>query len=145
MRQLGTIEWLVARRRYRLVRELLLLCGLEVHAATSIGQRVTIHHRGIGTVIHPETTIGDDVTIFHQVTIGRADAHRPRHLSPMKRIEIGDQAVLYPGARVLGGVGVTRVGEGTIVAANAVVTQSTGDWEIWGGVPAKKIGERARS
>ena len=36
------------------------------------------------------------------------------------------------------------VGEGTVIGANAVLTQSTGDWEIWAGIPAKKIGLRER-
>jgi len=37
--------------------------------------------------------------------------------------------------------GVT-IGDGAIVAAGAVVTKSIPSYEIWGGVPAKKIGER---
>lgn len=101
-------------------------------------------HRGLGTVIHPRTKIGDRVRIFHQVTIGRADGHRPAAESKMERIEIGDDAVLFPGAKILGGDGVTRVGTGTIVAANAVLTGSTGEWEVWGGVPARKIADRTR-
>ena len=61
----------------------------------------------------------------------------------MERIEIDDVAIIYPGAKVLGGPGVTRIGKRTIVAANAVVTRSTGDNEIWGGIPARVIGMRS--
>lgn len=55
---------------------------------------------------------------------------------------IGDDAILFPGSKVLGGPGVTTVGARTILAANAVLTQSTGEDEIWGGVPARKLGDR---
>ncbi|WP_431800291.1 hypothetical protein [Microbacterium kunmingense] len=136
------IQTLVKHRRNRIARELLMLYGLEVHAQTPIGKNFTLQHRGMGTVIHPGAVIGDNVTIFHQVTIGRADAYVPWDESPMERIEIGDDAVLCAGAKILGGPGVTRVGAGTVIAANAVLTTSTGEWEIWGGVPAKKLGER---
>lgn len=76
------------------------------------------------------------------MTIGQKDAHVPYEQNNMERVEIGDDVILFPGAKVLGGAGVTRVGNGTIVAANAVLMQSTGENEIWGGVPARKIGDR---
>jgi serine O-acetyltransferase len=136
------IERLVRHRRNPVARQVLLLLGLEVHPGTVIGRDLRVLHRGIATVIHPDTVIGDRVTIYHQVTIGRADAHVPRDASPMERIEIGDDVVLFPGAKVLGGAGITRIGRGTLVAANAVVTRSTGEWEVWGGVPARRIGAR---
>lgn len=136
------MEYLVYRRRSRLARELMLLYGLDVPAEVSIGPGLILQHRAMGTVVHPQTQIGAGVTIYHQVTIGRADAHVDRALSPMGHIEIDDGAILYPGAKILGGPGVTRIGRGTIVAANAVVTRSTGDNEIWGGIPARLIGTR---
>lgn len=37
--------------------------------------------------------------------------------------------------------GVT-IGKGSIIAAGAVVTKNVGEYEIWGGVPAKKIKNR---
>ncbi|WP_166980712.1 serine O-acetyltransferase [Paramicrobacterium fandaimingii] len=135
-------ERLVARRRFRLVRELLLIYGIEIPASVRVGSDFQMVHRGLGTVIHPSTVIGDRVRIYHQVTIGRADGHVPASKSKMERIEIGDDVVLFPGAKVLGGPGITRVGSGTIVAANAVLTKSTGENEIWGGVPAVKIADR---
>ena len=38
--------------------------------------------------------------------------------------------------------GILRVGCGTVIGANPVLLQSTGDWEIWAGMPAHKVGER---
>lgn len=139
---MGLMERLVYRRRSRLAREAMLLYGLDIPASVRVGRGLTLQHRAMGTVVHPDCTIGNHVTIYHQVTIGRADAHEPRQNSPMIRIVIDDGAILYPGAKILGGPGVTRVGKNTIIAANAVLTVSTGDDEIWGGIPARCISKR---
>jgi acetyltransferase-like isoleucine patch superfamily enzyme len=42
-------------------------------------------------------------------------------------------------ATILPGV---TVGKGAIIAAGAVVNRSVPPYEIWGGVPAKKIADR---
>lgn len=137
---MGFVEWLVERRRWWLARELLLIIGPDVPARVEIGDGLRLQHRARGAVIHPDTVIGRDVTIYHGVTIGRADAIRPRQQSKMERIEIGDGVTLLPGCVVLGGDGVTRIGNGTVIAANAVVLGSTGDHEVWAGVPARRVG-----
>jgi serine O-acetyltransferase len=62
--------------------------------------------------------------------------------SRFEKIVIEDDVVLAPGAKVLCKEGVLKVGKGTVVGANAVLLQSTGDGEIWAGVPAKCIGKR---
>jgi acetyltransferase-like isoleucine patch superfamily enzyme len=56
-----------------------------------------------------------------------------------KPIVIGEDAWLGVGATVLRG---GCVGEGAVVAARAVVTASIPPYEIWGGIPARKLGER---
>jgi serine O-acetyltransferase len=38
--------------------------------------------------------------------------------------------------------GVLRVGRGTVLGANAVLLESTGEGEVWAGLPAKKAGPR---
>lgn len=48
---------------------------------------------------------------------------------------------VWLGANVVVLKGVT-IGQGAIVAAGAVVRDSVPPYEIWGGVPAKKIGDR---
>lgn len=136
------LNFLIWHRNNIFAREILALYGVEIPASVKIGKNFRLEHRGFGTVIHPSTVIGDRVRIYHQVTIGRMDAHLPATKSKMEKIVIGDDVVLFPGSKILGGFGVTHVGRGTIVAANAVLTQSTGEFEIWGGVPAKKISIR---
>lgn len=142
---MSVTDRLVQHRRWRLARELSLLYGLEMPASVKIGAEFKILHRGVGTVIHPATIIGDRVRIYHQVTIGRADAHLPYELSQMQHVEVHDDAVLFPGSKVLGGPGVTTVGAGTILAANSVLISSTGEWEVWAGSPARRIASRPRN
>ena len=43
---------------------------------------------------------------------------------------IGTEAVILKGV---------TIGRGAIIAAGSVVTKSVGAFEIWGGVPAKKV------
>jgi len=58
---------------------------------------------------------------------------------PEKAIILGSNVWLGCNVIVLKGV---EIGDGAVVAAGAVVTKSILPGEIWGGVPAKKIGER---
>ena len=54
-------------------------------------------------------------------------------------IEIGDD--VWIGANVVVLKGVT-IGRGAIVAAGSVLTKPVGAYEIWGGVPARKLRDR---
>lgn len=100
-----------------------------------------IHH-GYGLVVHPFTRIGRNVHLFQGVTIGRADVWIPRAESDFEGVDIDDEAWICTGAVVIGREGRLRVGRGTIVGANSVLAESTGDWEIWAGAPARKVGKR---
>lgn len=126
----------------RLCKELLALYGVEVPSAVQIGPGLSVEHRGFGLVIHPDTTIGENVTIYHGVTIGRATPWASTADDKMERIVIEDEAMLCPGSKVICKEGVLRVGRGTVLGANAVLTTSTGDGEIWAGAPARKVGVR---
>ena len=48
---------------------------------------------------------------------------------------------VWCGANVTILKGVT-IGKGSVIAAGAVVTKNVGEYEIWGGIPAKKIKNR---
>lgn len=54
-------------------------------------------------------------------------------------VKIGQGAWLGTHVVVLPNV---TIGEGAIIGAGSVVTKSVGAYEIWGGVPARKIGDR---
>ncbi|MFO8085814.1 MAG: acyltransferase [Desulfobacterales bacterium] len=56
---------------------------------------------------------------------------------------IGADVCIYDGAIVL--YQVTQIPEGVIIGAGSVLTRNPGPYEIWAGVPAKKIGERSEN
>ena len=121
---------------------LLKLLGIEIPRQVKIGERLELAHGGFGVVIHPQTEIGKDVKIYPGVTLGRADIYRPATQSRFEGIIVEDGAILCPGAKVLGKQGVLRVGRGSVIGANAVLLQSTGENEIWAGAPARCVGTR---
>lgn len=51
-------------------------------------------------------------------------------------VHVKRNAVLFVNSVVLPGV---TIGEGAVVAAGAVVTKDVGDYELWAGVPAKRV------
>jgi serine O-acetyltransferase len=141
-------ERLVYARKSRLFGKLayflLKLLGMEIPVSVAIGPGVLLHHGGVGIVIHPKTVIGARVGIYPGVTLGRADIYRPAVESAFEGIVLEDDVILGAGAKILGDEGILRVRRGTVVGANAVLTQSTGENEIWAGIPAKKVGARPR-
>lgn len=127
----------------RLAKEILAVYGIAFPSSVEFGSRLNLVHRAFGVVINPNTKLGSNVTIYHGVTIARADSWAPLLGREFPGVEVGDHAVQCPGAKVLATTGEQlRVGTGTVIAANAVLTRSTGDWEVWAGSPAKRISER---
>jgi serine O-acetyltransferase len=118
------------------------LIGVEIPRPVVVGEKLELAHGGSGVVIHPKTTIGKRVKIYPGVTLGRADIYRPATLSNFEGIVVEDDAILCPGAKILCKKGILRIGRGSVVGANAVLLESTGENEIWAGVPAKCVGKR---
>ena len=121
---------------------LLKIIGVEIPLSVKIGKNVEFPHWSYGLVIHPNTTIEDNVKIYQGVTLGRADIYRHHSKSKFEGILIKRGAIICAGAKVLCKKGVLIVGENTVIGANSVLFESTGDNEVWGGIPARKIGER---
>ncbi len=86
-------------------------------------------------------TIGNHVGIASQVLIynDEHDIHSPDYGNSFGPVTIGDYVFIGPRAIILPN---TKIGQGAVIAAGAVVTKDIPDFEIWGGVPAKKIGDR---
>jgi len=118
------------------------LLGIEIPRPVNVGDQLELAHGGFGVVIHPRTTIGKRVKIYPGVTLGRADIYRPAVQSRFEGIVVEDDAILCPGAKILCKEGVLRIGRGSVVGANAVLLESTGENEIWAGVPARCVGMR---
>jgi serine O-acetyltransferase len=128
----------------KLAYSLLKLLGAEIPLTVAIGPGFQLEHGGFGVVIHSKTEIGSQVKVYPGVTVGRADIYRSIEKSRFERVVIEDMAILCPGARILAKDGTLRVGQGTVVGANAVLLESTGEWEIWAGAPARRLGVRER-
>lgn len=121
------------------------LLGVEFPRSTEIAGPVELAHGAVGLVVHHATRLGSHIILLPGVVIGRADSWIPpeqvAHLGG--RVVIGDHVTLGAGAKVLFSAGQELViAEGTIVGANAVLRESTGPYEIWAGIPARRVGMR---
>jgi serine O-acetyltransferase len=129
---------LVGRFAYYLLK----LLGVEIPLSVPVGPAFELAHGGVGVVIHSHAAIGARVKIYPGVTLGRADIYQPMEQSLFEGIVIEDDVILSPGAKILCKEGLLRVGRGSIIGANAVLLESTGEGEIWAGLPARCVGKR---
>lgn len=138
--------WLVYQRHWPFFGQLayyaLKLLGIEIPRSVPIGQGLELAHGAVGLVVHSKAKLGSNIKIYSGVTLGRADVHIPMSDSKFEGIIVEDCAILSPGSKILCKEGILRVGRGTIVGANAVLLSSTGENEIWAGVPARCVGLR---
>ena len=124
-----------------ITRNLIRLFNLmHVPASVTIGEGSAFVH-GTGTTVWATTEIGRHVTIAHEVTIGTQDAYMDPTVA-FGPIVFEDHVVLSPGSRILAPTAGMTIGRGTLVAPNAVLLGSTGEWEIWDGIPARKVADR---
>ncbi len=111
--------------------------GIEIHPGAKIGKNLFIDH-GMGVVIGETSEIGNDVTIYHAVTLGgispSIDSERQRH--EKRHPTIGNNVVIGSGAQIIGPV---KVGNGSRIAANAVVVNEVPEDSTMVGVPAKAV------
>ncbi|MFN3960993.1 MAG: serine O-acetyltransferase [Parvularculaceae bacterium] len=112
------------------------LFQVDIHPATTIGKGVFIDH-ATGVVIGETAVIEDDVSILQNVTLGGTGK------------EVGDRhpkirrgALISVGAKVLGNI---EVGENAKVAAGSVVLHPVRPGCTVAGVPAKPVGDCAKS
>lgn len=106
--------------------------GCFVQSGARIGPGLKLPHP-VGIVIGAGARIGSNCTIYQQVTVGgarRGDYQANRYPC------IGNDVVLYAGARLLGDI---RVGDRVEVGANAVVRSDVPDDSIAVGLPARAI------
>lgn len=80
------------------------------------------------------TLVGANHILFKDRLIKTSplDTHR-------QGVVLGDDVWLGVGVSVMPGL---SIGKGAVIGANSVVTKAVPEYEIWAGVPARKIGER---
>lgn len=126
------------------VKEGVRICSCNKNALISIGDNTTIgYHTFIfssaGIRIGSDCLIAPFVYIVdsnHTVKRDMKINEQPNTSSP---IEIGNDIWIASNVTILKGV---KIGNGAVIAANSVVNQDIPDYHIYGGSPAKKIGER---
>lgn len=104
--------------------------GIDLRIGTKIGKGLCFAHCG-GIVINASSEIGENCLVFHDVTIGGMLKDGVMHVP-----SIGNNAVLFAGAKIIGDV---KIGDNVIIGANAVVTHDVADNAVAAGVPAKII------
>ena len=106
-----------------------------------LGTRIGSNSFSPGTILDPPLTeIGDNTIIGHHATL-YSHAIEGSHFA-LDKIVLGNNVTVGAHAIIMSDV---RVGDGAIVSAGAIVRKGTriGPGEIWGGVPAKRLGEAA--
>jgi serine acetyltransferase len=116
--------------------------GLRVHGAAGvvIGARSIVGPQSIldgrGGLV-----IGEDVNISGRAQLWSAqhDWRSPDFAYVTDRVRVDDHVWIGPNVVVLPGV---TIGRGAVVAAGAVVTADVDPMGLYGGVPARRIGDR---
>lgn len=114
------------RQQNRFKNKLLLRYGIEIGKGCRIGKDLRFEHIN-GIVIGRGSVIGDHCVMYQQVTIGQKDGKYP---------VIGNNAVLYPGCKIIGDI---HIGDNAVIGANAVVLHDVPDGAVAAGVPARII------
>ena len=109
------------------------------NAMCKIGEKVFINHNCSITCVE-EITIGDACNIANNVVIVDHDHRLGKYGVEQglesKPVHIGKNVWIGANTVILRGV---SIGDGAIIAAGAIVNQDIPPYEIWGGVPAKRI------
>jgi serine O-acetyltransferase len=105
--------------------------GIEIHPAATIGRRLYIDH-GMGVVIGGTAIIGDDVMMYHGVTLGaKFNVKTKRHPT------IGNKVTLGADSMIIGDI---KIGDGSSVGANTVVTKDLPAGSVIVGAKSRVIG-----
>lgn len=130
--------------RGTIIKKNVQICACNSNAGVMIGERTTI---GDYSYIYASEriSIGNSVLIapFCYIVDGNHNAAREMPIREQELLTspINIEDDVWLGARVAVLSGVT-IGKGAIIAAGSVVTKRVPPFEIWGGVPARRLGER---
>ena len=126
------------------IKEGVRICSCNQTATIEVGSRTTIGYHSF-IFASEKITIGDDCLIApfvyivdsnHQIRRNQLINLQPNETAPIK---IGNGVWIASNVTILKGV---TIGDGAVIAANSVVNRDVPAFEIYGGSPAKKIGER---
>ncbi len=107
---------------------------VEIGEGTIVGYRSFLDGRG-GIKIGKHVDIASEVMIY----TSEHDVSSQDMRAVEEAVDIGSYVFIGPRAIILPGV---KIGDGAVVAGGAVVTKTVPSGKIYGGVPAREIGER---
>lgn len=108
--------------------------GITIGHDSLVGNNCFLDGRAPLT-IGSHTSLASDVLIYND----EHNINSPDFGNSFGPVTIKDYVFIGPRAIILPNV---VIGQGAVVAAGAVVTKNIPDFEVWGGVPAKKISDR---
>lgn len=120
------------------------ICACNEKAKIHIGKNTTIGYHNF-IFASENIIIGDDCLIAPFVYIVDSNHQIKKNVLINQQenitgtIKIGNDVWIASNVTILKDV---NIGNGVVIAANSVVNCDIPDYEIWGGTPAKKIGER---
>jgi serine O-acetyltransferase len=142
--------WALSRRLHRAGWPLLArgvktlnyyLHGCLLPAEAEVGEGLSLEHYALGVVMHPQVKIGDRCRIYHHVTLAAESRIGSDHFIILEDgVTIGAHSIVIARAN-----STLRIGKGSVVGANAVVTKDVPAGEVWAGNPARllrKVGGR---
>lgn len=119
---------------YPLVKYILLRCrykyGIVIPEYTVVGPGLFINRFG-GIYVNGDAVIGSNVNFTHGIMLGQQN-RGPQMGSPI----VGDRVFIAAGAKIIGRI---KLGDGSVVGANAVVTKDVPENAVVGGIPAKVL------
>jgi len=146
-RELGTLDRLAVRlvyisrhRRGKWATYLLRLLAVDIPPTVRDRPDLYLLHVGGGHVLHSNVTIGRSVVLTPALwwDVRNSGVHNRRYGGPDRRSRDSWRQLIGDGQ---GGRTVCRSAKELVLGANSVMTHSTGDWEIWAGLPARKLRE----
>lgn len=114
------------------------LSNISIGTDTIVGEFAVLDGRA-PLIIGNHTDIASEVMIYNSQHDMSSNNFAGVDDVVCQPVNIGDYVFVGPRAIILPGV---TIGKGAVIGAGAVVTHDVADFEIVGGVPAKKIGER---
>ena len=126
------------------------ISGVPIRSFRLVGKYSNIYlgknaeiRSGCYLIARDKIIIGENSTLAYGTTIlTTADPNGPYNalavLYPYKKapVVIGDNVWIGFGAQIMSGV---SVGSNSIIAAGAVVTKNVPPYEVWGGIPARRL------